>query len=304
MNNPYQYPDARPAVSIKELEKNQVGTRYRVEIPSLYGARYLGPSLIKGEYLVPAGRTPMPLAILIHGMGDRSALPCRMIAADLAKKGVASFIVFLIFHSVRATDYVRQHYPNLSAEAWDESYKISVTDIRQVLDWVTTRPEIMNDHISALGISYGSFICSISMALDKRVKKGVLVECGGNSDKITRHSLLLRWRYKLGEETYRQNQAAYALYLKEVAKKGWNQVDAGKPSYLTDPLTFTGELRQRPLMMLNATFDEMIPRASTQELWESLKNPPIHWYPATHASLWAWYPLFRNKITGFIKSDV
>ena len=172
MNNPYQYPNTKQAVNIKEAGNSQHGKRYLVEIPSLYNSKHLGTSNIKGEYLAPAGKTRMPLAILIHGMGDRSATPCRMIARDLAKKGVASFIVYLIFHSMRANKYVRDHYPNLSAEEWDESYKVSVTDIRQILDWASTRPEIDKQHITVLGISFGSFICSISMALDKRVKKG------------------------------------------------------------------------------------------------------------------------------------
>jgi hypothetical protein len=302
MINPYQYVSANNQVSVDPKEQTPLWSHSRVEFASSYPTRHLGDTKIMGEYLFPRGWARAPLAILVHGMGDNSIIPCRMIAKDLAKVGVASFILYLVFHSVRAPDSIKTRYPNLSSEEWDESYKISVTDVHQILDWAGRRPEIIQSQISMLGISYGSFITSIAMALDKRVTKGILVECGGNSDKITRHSLLLRWRYKMGGEVYRKNQAAYLQYLGEVSRHGWDKVEPSRISYLTDPLTFAGQLKNRDLLLLNAAFDEMIPKTATNELWESLGKPQIHWYPATHASLWIWYPFFRNKITAFLKN--
>jgi dienelactone hydrolase len=302
MKNPYHYAGSDSQITLLPQEPTALWNHSRVELPSAYKTRYLGDTKIIGEYFFPRQRTKAPLAILIHGMGDRSTIPCRMIAKDLAKEGIASFILYLVFHSIRAPESIKTRYPNLSAEEWDESYKISVTDVRQILDWASTRPELIQSQFSLLGISYGSFITSIAMALEKRVNRGILVECGGNSEKITRHSLLLRWRYKTKTAVYRQNQAAYAQYLDQVASQGWDKVEPLKSSYLTDPLTFAANLKGRPLMLLNATFDEMIPKAATSELWQSMGKPPIHWYPATHASLWIWYPLFRRKITAFLKN--
>jgi hypothetical protein len=140
------------------------------------------------------------------------------------------------------------------------------------------------------------------MALDQRIKAGILIESGGNSDKITRHSLLLRRQYKYNEKEFSLNQDSYTQYLAEVTDKGFENVIAGKSSYLTDPLTFSTYLRDRPLMMLNALFDEMIPRVATLDLWEACGRPPIKWYPATHASIWLWYPFIGPAISGFLKT--
>ena len=208
MINPYAYHSSNLTVRIRPIELSRSWRQYRVEMPSLFKNHCLEETPLKGEYFQPRVEGRLPLAILVHGMGDRSVIPCRMIAKDLAKKGIASFIVYLVFNAERAPDSIKKRYPNLSAEEWDESYKISVTDVHQILDWAATRPEIIQSQVSLLGISFGSFIVSIAMALDKRVKRGILVECGGNSDKITRNSLLLRWRYKMGTEVFRQNQAA------------------------------------------------------------------------------------------------
>jgi dienelactone hydrolase len=300
MNNPYQYINSNQIADLEPRERTAWGEHWRVEFPSAYATRYLGDSRVSGEYFFPRGKSRAPLALLVHGMGDRSVLPCRLIARDLAKAGVASFILYLVWHSQRATPAIKTHYPNLSNQEWDETYKLSVTDIRQTLDWAATRPEIIPDQLFILGISFGSFVTSIALAVDPRLKKGVLVECGGNSDKITRYSLMLRWRYKIKPAIYTQSQNEYRLYLNEVARCGWDKVEASKTSYLTDPLTFAENLKSRPLMLLNASWDEMIPKTATCDLWESLGRPPIHWYPATHASLWLWYPLFRHKITSFM----
>jgi dienelactone hydrolase len=303
MINPYGYPSyisKKLTCHVEPVKSARGWTRYQVEIPSLYQTRYVGDSPIKGEYYRPNSNGLAPLVVLIHGMGDHSVIPCRLIARDLSRVGVASFIIYLVFHSKRAIEVIQSRYPNLSGEEWDECYKLSVNDVRQVLDWAGTRPEINPEQIAALGISYGSFITAIAMAVDKRVNRGVLVECGGNSDKITRDSLILRWRYKMTPQQYQDNQKAYLQYLEAVSVLGWEKVENFKASYLTDPLTFAQDLRGRPLMLLNASFDEMIPKSATRELWENLARPPIYWYPATHASLWAWYPFFRKKITDFI----
>jgi hypothetical protein len=125
---------------------------------------------------------------------------------------------------------------------------------------------------------------------------------GGNSDKITTNSFLLRLQYRIREDEYLQNQADYSQYLAEVAEKGFENVIAARSSYLTDPLTFASLIRSRPVLMLNASFDEIIPKLATLDLWESYGKPSIEWYPATHASIWLWYPCMGPKIAGFLKS--
>ncbi len=302
MINPYQYSGTDTPVSLIPRGQNALWNHFGVEFASTCKTSHLGANKLTGEYFFPRGPAKAPLTILIHGMGDRSIFPCRLIARDLARKGIASFILYLVFHSVRAPDSIRLRYPDLTAEEWFESYVLSVTDIRQILDWAGKRPEIIHSQISLLGISFGSFISTIVMALDSRINKGILVECGGNSEKITKDSWLLRWRYKQGSAVYRQNQEAYSAYLREVAGRGWDKVEAPRSSFLTDPLTFASNLKGRPLMMINSAWDEIIPRTATIELWESLGRPPIYWYPATHASLWVWYAFFRHKITAFIKN--
>jgi dienelactone hydrolase len=290
MHNPYWYINPNRDFKCILKEENELWSRYAVVIPSAFKARYLENSDIVGEYCFPKGQAKTPLTILVHGMGDRT----------LAKKGMASFMLYLVFHSCRAPALLKGKYPRLTAEQWFESYQISVTDIRQVIDWADSRPEIIQDKISVLGISLGGLVSTIAMGLDKRLKAGIFIVCGGNSEKITKNSPILRWRYKLKKAEYNRNQETYASYLSAVEEKGFEEVVAEKRSYLTDPLTFAAKVKNRPVLMLNALWDEMIPRVATLELWRALGKPPIKWYPATHASLWLWYPFIGRQITDFL----
>jgi cephalosporin-C deacetylase-like acetyl esterase len=302
MLNPYLYTRLKDGVNCNLTAENNLGRQFKVILPSALTTPCLGNNPIQGEYLFPKGQAKAPLVILVHGMGDRCIIPCRMMARTLAKRGIASFVLYLVFYKLRAPDVMKQHYPGLSAEEWFESYRISVTDVRQVLDWAATRPEIIQDQISIAGISFGSFISSIAMGLDNRIKAGVLIVSGGNTDKLTRHSLLLRWQYKHSRAEYLQNQQTYAKYLDQVSKKGFENVEPNNSSYFTDPMTYSSYIKDRPVAMFNAIWDEIIPRAATLDLWQSYGRPPIRWYPATHASIWAWYLLMGPQIAGFLES--
>lgn len=302
--NPYTYTSEPKDYTFKLLERNSLWTRHSLIFRSGFQAQYLGNGEIYAEYYFPCGIEKAPVAILVHGMGNSSLIPCRMIARTLAVNGIASLIIFLIFHSKRITSEVKKRYPRLSAEEWFESYQVSVTDVHQILDWLQKRPEIDQSGISIVGISFGSFIASIAMALDRRIRSGIFIESGGNSDKITRYSALLRWQYKQSEQQFKDCQHQYQSYLKTVQQKGFENTTADKISYLTDSLTFSGNLRGRPLMMINALFDEMIPKAATRDLWNSLGKPPISWFPATHATIWLWYPWMGPKISSFLTRQV
>jgi esterase/lipase len=301
MMNPYLYFSPTDGVQCDLSRKTSLWSQYEVYIPSAIDAHYLGNNRITGDYYFPAGKDKAPLAILIHGMGNRSVIPCRMIARTLAKQGIASFILYLVFHKKRIPLSIKGKYPRLSPEEWFESYQISVVDIRQVLDWAQSRSEIIADEIAIAGISFGGFVSSIAMALDDRIKAGIFIVSGGNSDKITKHSFLLRRSFPTREDEFLQNQAAYFQYLSEVKEKGFENVIAGRSCYLTDPVTFTYLMVNRPLLMVNALWDEMIPKEATLALWESCQKPPISWFPATHATIWVWYPWIGKRISGFLK---
>lgn len=254
-----------------------------------------------GDYFQPNGLKNTPLVILLHGIGNHSVIPCKLLARSLASQGIASFILYLPVYTSRMTSEMAQRFPNLTNEEWAEDYRISIINARQVIDWAEQQTSIDSRCIGLVGISFGGFISAITMGIDKRVKSSVLIVMGGNSAKISQRSR--RWGsrkgYGLPEKEYRQFLAIYAKYLNEVALHGLTNVTPPVNSFLTDPLTYSGLLRDRPLYMINAMWDEAIPRSSTIDFWKACGKQDITWLPAAHASIWLWYPLISRRINSF-----
>lgn len=140
---------------------------------------------------------------------------------------------------------------------------------------------------------------AISMGVDKRISAGVFLVTGGNYENP---AWLKEKRDSHKEAEYSKAREQYAQYLAEVIEKGGENVTPPKKSYLTDPLTFASYLRKRPVMMINALWDESVPRQATLDFWEACGKPVIRWFPATHTSIWLLYPLVRKQIVDFLRS--
>ena len=302
--NPYNYPSSQPRFNLQLKQTTPRWLHYAVDFPTAHPTRYEKINTVRGEYLQPRAVDNAPLAILLHGMGDQSLIPSKLLARALAKKGMACFVLYSVFHSSRMPETIGKRLHDLSPEEWFEGYRVSVIDMRQVIDWANSRSEINQEQIAVIGLSFGGFISAITMGIDKRVRAGVFIIAAGNSEKISLKSRkpAMKNRYQHTEAEYDEIQSCYAQYLTEVAEKGFEKVTPPRKSFLTDPMTFAPYLRGRPVLMLNALWDEYIPREATLDFWEACGKPAITWFPSTHASIWLWYPLISRKIARFLRS--
>ena len=293
--NPYSYPAVEPSFNLHLEETTKNWLRYAVDFPIAQPTRYKENNTGRGEYFYPRDEHNGSLAILIHGWGNRSIIPCRLLAKSLVTQGITCFILYLVFHSIRMPEVIRNRLPHLTPEEWFEGYQTSVIDVRQIVDWASNIREINKKQVAAIGISLGGIIAAISMGVDKRISAGVFLVAGGNYENPA-------WVKKKRDREHDEAQHRYAEYLAEVAKKGFENVIPVKKSYLTDPMTFAKYLRQRPTMMINARWDEQIPRQATIDFWKACEKPEIIWLPGTHASIWLLYPLVSRKIIRFLNT--
>ena len=275
--------------------------RYLVSFPHACNIPKESNNALHGEYLRPYGDN-LPLAILVHGLGDRSVTPMKFLARELAGQGIASFIMYLVTHSSRTLSVGRP----LSDDDWFENYRTSVIDIRHVLDWIGTRDELAKGKTGIVGLSFGGFISAITMGIDHRINSGVLIISGGNLEKIGMRSRVLprKWGFHRSEAEFNTQQQRYRQYLDKVIEKGWEQVIPPERSFLVDAMTYAHYLRSRPLLMINARWDEIIPKEATIDFWESAGRPPITWFPSGHASIWLGYPFISRKIKHFFRSSL
>ncbi|MEJ2354424.1 MAG: hypothetical protein P8Z50_04450 [candidate division WOR-3 bacterium] len=159
--------------------------------------------------------------------------------------------------------------------------------------------------ISIIGISLGSMFSIMSMALDKRIEKGVFILSGGDYSIITWKSPVM---YKV-REAYRKKNITRRGCLKartllhtftESVKKCENpfNVKSNIICLYFDPLSFAPLIEPEKVLMINGLFDFIIPRQATLRLHTALGKPKIIWFPTDHLYLY----IFKNRIITYIKS--
>ncbi|MBM3118647.1 MAG: abhydrolase domain-containing 18 [Chloroflexi bacterium] len=302
--NPYDYHSGETCFNLALKETSSKWLRYVVDFPTAHPTQYEENNTACGEYFQPRNANNAPLAILIHGWGDRSIIPCRFLARALVKKGIACFMLYLVFHTSRMPEVIKSRLPLLTPDEWFEGYRVSVIEIRQIIDWASKRAEINENQIGVVGISMGGFISSIAMGVDKRIKAGVFIVSGGNSERITwdtKNEAIIKGHSCTQAECHEIHNH-YPQYVTEVDEKGFENVTPLIGCFQTDPLTFAPFLRKRPILMINALWDEAIPRQATLDFWEACDKPAILWLPGTHVTVWLWYPIIQQRTAGFLTS--
>lgn len=256
---------------------------------------------------MPSIGTRFPLVILLHGLGElgeRNAVPCKMLARDLTKIGIASFVLKLVLPAQRGAGGTKRQPSVPFIENWLELYQVLVISIRQVIDWAERRNELNTQRVAVMGISVGGMASAIAMAVDKRIVAGVFLVAGGNMEKISWSSKndVARMSHKCTQSQCHEIYSYYPQYLTDIAEKGIENVIPAKECFLFDPISFAPCLRGRPLLMINAEWDDFVPRDSTLEFWEVCGRPRIVWLPANHTTIFLRYHSIRREATSFIGS--
>ena len=156
--NPYSYPANLANFNLNLKERNRNWLYYSINFPSAQPTRYEENNTVYGEYFRPISGKDGSLAILIHGLGDHSVIPCKLLAKTLVKRGITCFILYLAFHSSRMPADMKKRLPTLTPDEWFDGYRISVVDVRQILYWSYGQEEIRQKRIAVIGISRGGFI--------------------------------------------------------------------------------------------------------------------------------------------------
>jgi len=303
--NPYNYQKTDFQVNMNQDIKSNHWVRYAVDFQTAHPTVYPEYNTVRGLYYQPIRKNPTPFVILVHGMGDFTAVPWKILAPSLAKMGIAAFVLFLPFHSSRMPHTIKERIPNLTAQEWFEGYQLSVIDIFQVVDWAGRRGEVDIERNAIMGVSYGGLVSAIAMGIDPRIKAGVFVVTGGNSGKINRlgKSKAYTKGFQLTETEYYREQAVYREYLENVRLNGFEKVDATDSTFQTDPMTFANSLKGRPLLMFNATRDKYFPREAVLDFWEACGKPRLKWFPSGHIGIWLYYPIIAHLGTKFLLAN-
>lgn len=226
--------------------------------------------LIPTRLYLPSVPGPWPVVVILPI--TRGDYPTKAFAAYLADRGIAS-LLFLSRSTFTGTS--EKDFNTLAVQIRDY-----VVEVRQALDWLTQQPSIDTARIGLIGMSLGAIVGSLTTGVDIRIRSEVLLLGGGDLPGMifsTREQSFVDMRKHLMEK-----QQVNLEILKQNAEKTLAPVE---------PLNYACRLSPSNILMINAYFDQTIPRPYTLALWEKIGKPQLIFIPTGHytAALFLWY---------------
>ena len=183
------------------------------------------------------------------------------------------------------------------AKASAERYRSAVVDMRLLLDWAEAQPNIDSSRIAMVGFSMSSLVTATVMGNDPRVSTAVLMmgaadfanifaTCGTRAGDVRRH-VLTEYGWTL-EEYHDFFDGLFGP---------------------ADPIRYAGRYDPRNILMIDAAFDDCMPRSSREALWEAAGRPERITLLSRHRSgFYSLTPLglnfIRRKIYAFLDSTL
>lgn len=240
---------------------------YRVEFPSAYSSRYPANNIVHAWWLVPAERTGRaPTVVLLHSLGIRRPELEMGLARELARHGIAVFLMTLPYHMQRTPpgygsgDLILTGDVALLREAGVQA----TWDVRRAVDWLQRQPETDPDRIALVGISLGAILGATALASEPRLHSAVLILGGADLAHVLWDSILaIRARARLRREGYTLERLRAELAPIE-------------------PLNLLTPEHGEKTFVIGARFDIVVPTADTEKLIRALGNPKALWLNTGH----------------------
>lgn len=247
----YEYDQDLPLLdSVYQVDEGADYELYYLTYRSVHDKTVTGLLTLPSE-----GIQPFPTIILLHGMGDRKTVDYIEAGNEyLAGAGYAVLRLDISNHGDRKKyDYdfdLTGGYRYWTREIITQT----VFDLRRAVDFIQTREELDHDRIGYFGISLGGIIGTIFCSVEERIEVPVIVLAGGNLNLM------------FGKKALSGDTRDYLSII--------------------DPVNYVAKISPRPLLMINAENDDIIPPITSKLLFKAAKKPKeIIWHPSKHHDL-------------------
>ena len=251
-------------------------------------------NLVTARYYRGVQPRPRPLLIVLPIWGSHT-YPSTVISNGVRRRSDGAVDVLMI----EGADFLINWY-EFAAAPTETDFEAEVDrmgnrlwtaamDTRRFVDWAQQREDIDPERIGVIGFSMGALVGSLVAASEGRLAAtvlvmgaadfpGVMAACDGRPG-MAREALTQRFDWSV--EEYRARVGARIAHL--------------------DPSHFTEHVDPSRIFMIDAYYDDCMPRETRDALWESLGQPRRMSFMAAHKTAFLYMtPLAGNYMRGEI----
>jgi dienelactone hydrolase len=208
-----------------------------------------------GMLFDPVTRSSLrPGLVLMHGMPG-TARGMTAMGQSLAQRGAVVIAI--------DAPFARRAGEPVQFTAQDRAEQIQlIKDLQRAVDVLRTRPNVDDQRIGYLGVSYGAAMGALFVGIEERLDAAVLVV--GDGGLVSHH---------IGPE-----DATYMASLPCATRTAWF-LEMGP----IEPIRSIAHASPTPLLLQNGRLDSLVPMADAQALHAAAPEPKtLRWYDAGH----------------------
>jgi dienelactone hydrolase len=211
-----------------------------------------------------AGAKPLVIVLPIWGI---HTYPSNAISAALRERSAGGINVLQILGAKPLLDWDAVgsvQGERAFADLLDQMVRrfvATVIDIRRVVDWARTQPDVDPERIAVIGFSMGALVASVTLANEPRLAAGVLVMGGADP-----HEILAACNHEI-ERARKRVLEQLDWSLDEFRRK------LAKALARVNPARFAGMVDPRRVLIIEAAKDTCMPPAARERLWQAMGQP-------------------------------
>lgn len=259
-----------PAVAFADWKEEDVTddfTEYSMKFESAFVSPYPQNNEVPVRIFIPAGaKGPVPMVVVLHYWGATDLRPERSLATELCRRGLGAAVMTLPYHLERTPTGRRSGEMAIQATVAglkDMSIQC-VWDVRRLIDFLVTKPEVDVTRIGITGTSLGALVTALAYAIDDRIAAATFVLGGVDFAQIM-------W-----------NSSRVVLQRDALRRQGYTESKIRAELKDVEPLTYLPKRQLGPSLVIGAKFDTVMPNGSTYELIKALPNPQVLWLDTGH----------------------
>jgi hypothetical protein len=239
-------------------------------------------NLVEGQYFRShePGRKPLVVVMPIWGT---SSYPPEKISTGYARRAGHDTHVIWIYGNAPLFPWdelssapTEEAFEDMARDS-AERYRSAVIDMRRLVDWASSQPEIDASRIAFVGFSMSALVTATLLANEPRISAGVLMmgaanfadvfaSCGNRAGEVRGHVL----------RSFGWTVDQYRAFFKTLFDPA-------------DPVRFAGRYDPDKILMIDAMFDDCMPETSRAALWAITGHPQRMTFLYRHRS--AFYSL-------------